>query len=48
MRDLNPLRAQVGVWPTIGRALSDAPERAALGAEDMRARLPPGAEGASV
>ena len=39
MRDLNRLREQVGVWQTIGRALSDARELAELGDEEMRAEL---------
>jgi len=39
MRDLNRLREQVGVWQTIGRALSDARELAELGDEEMRDEL---------
>ena len=35
MRELNRLREQVGVWQTIGRALSDARELAELGDEDV-------------
>ena len=36
MRELNRLREQVGVWQTIGRALSDAHELAELGDEALR------------
>jgi peptide chain release factor 2 len=39
MRELNRLREQVGVWQTIGRALSDARELAELGDEEMREEL---------
>ena len=39
MRELNRLREQVGVWQTIGRALSDAHELAELDDEAMREEL---------
>ncbi len=39
MRELNRLREQVGVWQTIGRALSDAHELAELGDEALREEL---------